>query len=248
MKTILKLLVAIVAGVMMLGSACADGTLLINVDEGNPPFMFSKNGKSAGVYPAVMSAVFARISVPVRFEPKPWKRALKEIDDGTAGLGGIYKNDERAKKYDYSEAMFTENIAVYFNKAKPIDFNSVADLRGKKVGVIRGWSYGETFDAARKEGKVAVEEAASDTANLNKLALERLDAVLVIEEAGKNIISTEKLTTIEQGKVYLASNKAHLAFNKSAKQTELLANFNKALLSMKQDGSLNRIVLKEFSN
>lgn len=228
------------------GAYAAD-TVVINVDAENPPFMSSQNGKAAGVYPALISAAFAKMNVPMALEAKPWKRALTEMDEGKAGVGGIYKNDERAAKYDFSEPILTENTAVYFNKSKPLDYKTIADLYGKKIGVIRGWSYGDAFDAARKDNKLTVDEVTNDKANFMKLSEGRLDAVLAIDEAGKAVIAGEKLGNIDQGKVFLASNKAHLAFNKNAKQNELLARFSKAIADMKQDGSLDKIVLKELS-
>ena len=247
MKTVVKSLVSVLAGAALLGSAWAADTVAINVDAENPPFMSAQGGKPIGVYPAVLAAAFAKMNVPMTLDAKPWKRALAEMDDAKAGVGGIYKNDERAAKYDFSEPILTENTAVYFNKAKPIEFKTVADLHGKRVGVIRGWSYGDLFDAARKEGKITVEEVQNDKTNLLKLVEGRLDAVLAIEEAGKSVIAAEKLTNIDQGKAFLASNKAHLAFNKSAKQTDLLAKFSKAIADMKQDGTLDKIVLKELA-
>jgi len=228
-------------------TAWAADPVLINVDAENPPFMFGNDGKAAGVYPAVIFAAFSKLGIPVTVEAKPWKRALAEIDEGRAGIGGIYKNDERAQKYDFSEPILTENTAVYFNTSKPIDFKRVSDLKGKRVGVIRGWSYGGEFDAARKAGSVAAEETLSDRINLHKLARGRLDAVLAIEEAGSAVIKAEKLTGIEKSKTFLASNKAHLAFSKGAKQTELLAKFSRTIAGMRQDGSLNEIVVTELS-
>jgi polar amino acid transport system substrate-binding protein len=247
MKTTLKSLASVVAMAAFFGSAWAADPVLVNVDAENPPFMSAVGGKASGVYPAVISAAFAKFNQPVSIEAKPWKRALAEIDEAKGGVGGIYKNDERAAKYDFSEPILTENTAVYFDKAKPIDFKTVADLHGKKVGIIRGWSYGDAFDAAKKDGKLTVEEVPNDKSNFLKLAEGRLDAVLAIEEAGKAIVAAEKLASIDQGKAFLASNKAHLAFNKSAKQTDLLAKFSKAIGEMKQDGSLDKIVLKELS-
>ena len=247
MKTLNKLVVGVMAGALLVGTAWGADPVLVLVDAENPPFMFAQDGKAAGVYPAVIAAAFAKMNVPAKFEAKPWKRALAEMDEGKGGVGGIYKNDERAKKYDFSEPILTENTAVYFSKSKVIDFKTVADLHGKKVGVIRGWSYGDAFDAARKDGKVSVEEVPNDKANFLKLADGRLDAVLAIEEAGKAIIASEKLASVDQGKTFLASNKAHLAFNKSSKQVELLAGFSKAIAGMQQDGSLEKIVLKELS-
>lgn len=248
MKAVIKsMLVAITTGSVMLSAAWAADPVLINFDAENAPFMFGKEGKAHGVYPQIIAAAFATMKVDVKLEPKPWKRALAEIDESKGGVGGIYKNDERAKKYDFSEPILAENTAVFYNKKKPIDFKTVADLHGYTVGVIRGWSYGDDFDAARKAGKISVEENVSDAANLKKLDAGNLDAVLAIEESGKAAIAATKLGTIEQGKIYLASNKAHLAFNKSANKTDLLANFSKTIAAMKKDGSLDKIVLKELA-
>ena len=247
MNTFKRLVIGSIAGALLVGISWAADPLLVLVDAENPPFMFVQDGKAAGVYPAVISAAFVKMNVAAKFEAKPWKRALAEMDEGKGGVGGIYKNDERAQKYDFSDPILTENTAVYFNKSKPIDFKTVADLNGKRVGVIRGWSYGDAFDAARKDGKISVEEVPNDKANFLKLAEGRLDAVLAIEEAGKAIVVSEKLGNVDQGKTFLASNKAHLAFNKSSKQVELLANFSKTIAGMQQDGSLEKIVLKELA-
>ena len=243
----LKSLTAVLCGSVIAASVNAADQVLINVDAENPPFMFIREGKVSGVYPAVIVATMKKAGIAVTLEAKPWKRALAEIDEGKAGVGGIYRTAERAQKYDFSDPILTENIAVYFNRSKPIEFKALTDLNGKKVGVIRGWSYGDAFDAARNAGAISVEEVTSDRANLMKLAEGRLDAVLAIEESGKAAIAAAKLGNIDQAKTFLASNRAHLAFAKSAKQTELLGKFNKAIAAMKQDGSLDKIVLQELA-
>lgn len=246
MKRMVRALLAALTCAALPGVVLAAEPVLINVDADNPPFMFFSAGKAAGVYPAVISAVFARLDVPVRIDAKPWKRALIEIDHARAGLGGLYTTEERKLKYDFSEPILTENLAVYFNRNRPLNFRTIDDLRGRRVGVILGWSYGGAFDAARREGKVAVEEVSNDRANFLKLAAGRLDAVVAVEQAGKAIIAAEKLDNIEQGQTFLALNTVHLAFNKSAQQRGLLARFNSVLAGLKKEGLLDRIVADEL--
>ncbi|MDT8992058.1 transporter substrate-binding domain-containing protein [Curvibacter sp. APW13] len=245
MQKIRQCLAGIAIGLAAGGVWAAD--VVVSVDEGNPPFMYAKDGKPEGVYPAVLREAFARMGVALKLQARPWKRAIAEIDEGSAGVGGIYKNDERVKKYDYSAPILAEKMAVYMGSKKKFEFKTAADLRGMSVGVIRGWSYGDDFDALRKAGQVNVEETGSDAQNLQKLAAGRLDAVLVIAEAAAAIVKAQKLQGIEAAPTLLASNMAHLAFNKSASQAALLEKFNKVLAEMQKSGALETILVQELA-
>ena len=60
----------------------------------------------------------------------------------------IYKNNMRLNIFDYSDPLFEEHLAVYVKKGKGFSYTRLSDLRGKSIGLVRGWSYGEDFDAA----------------------------------------------------------------------------------------------------
>jgi polar amino acid transport system substrate-binding protein len=47
----------------------------------------------------------------------------------------------------------------------------VVDLKGKRVGINRGVSYGEVFDSARRAGLFETEEVTDNQANLKKLIM-----------------------------------------------------------------------------
>lgn len=232
---------------LALHSGYAADKLVVNVDAENAPFMYLKDGKVEGIYPAIIVAAFSRMKVPVEVAGKPWKRTLSEIDEGKAGVAGIYKNDDRLKKYDYSEPILNENIVVYYNKAKPIAYGKVADLNGKKIGVLRGWIYSDGFDKAKQAGQLTVDEVNGDTQNFEKLNAGRLDAALAIEQSGAALIKSGKYPNVEAAKTLLDTNQGHLAFNKSGKQTEVIAKFNQAIAEMKKDGSLDKLVAQELA-
>ena len=242
-KSLLLVFIACLAS----SSSMAEAPVVISVDEGNPPFMYSWEGKAAGIYPAVIAAAMGRAGIDVVLQTRPWKRALNEMEQGKAGVGGIYKTDERLLKYDFSVPIRLENVAVYFNRASPVNCETLAGLNGKRVGVLLGWSYGDRFDEARKSGKFLVEGVSNDRANLLKLTAGRLDAVLSIEESASAVIATERLSNLDQCQTYLAPNPAYLAFAKQAKRADLLDRFNKSIDAMKQDGSLEKIVLQELA-
>ena len=120
-------------------------------------------------------------------------------------------------------------------------------MAGKRVGVVRGWSYGDTFDKAVRDGKLTVEEVASDAQNFQKLAARRLDAVLAIEEAGAALLKTSPSADVQKSPRYLFENATYLAFNKSAGQKTTLEKFNKAISHLKKTGQLNTLASEALS-
>lgn len=238
---------AAVAGLLLAPLAGAKETLQIEVDADNPPFMYLSGNRPAGVYPAVIAAAFARIGVPVNIEPRPWKRALLDLDAGRSGVGGIYKNAERLNKYDFSDPIFVEQLAVYYRRRQPLLFRGLPDLYGKQVGVIRGWSYGDDFDRARKANLLRINEASGDRQNLSKLAFGRIDAAVAVVESGDAVVAGENFSDVVRAETLLARNPAHLAFARSARRGALLARFNKALAEMRQDGTLERLIERELA-
>lgn len=227
--------------------AHAADPVVVGVDAENPPFMSSAGGKAVGLYPAIIAEAFQTAGQTATIEAKPWKRCIADMDDGRSGVGGIYKNEDRLKKYDFSDQIFVEKMAVFFNKTHRVEFSGVASLLGKRVGVMRGWSYGDEFDKAVKEGKISAEEVNSDAQNFQKLSAGRLDAILAIDEAGATLLKGGSYAEVEKSPKYLFENPTFLAFNKSAKKTDVLAKFNKAIDDMRKNGKLNKIATGELS-
>ena len=225
--------------------------LVINVDAGNPPFMYVAAGAKApsGVYPAVVTEISKRLGTSVALGGLPWSRVLQEIDRGRAGAAGLYKNEERAAKYDYSDPIFVERIAVFFSTKNPIEFKSIRDLYGKRIGLVRGWSYGDAFDLARKNNHLLVEETGADRNNFMKLSLGRVDAVLAVVESGERLLEegAGDFAYLKMAPTLLIRNPAYLAFSKKAGQQETLRLFNLELEKMAKDGSLEKLVRQELS-
>ncbi|MDF0604254.1 transporter substrate-binding domain-containing protein [Neisseriaceae bacterium TC5R-5] len=228
-------------------SAATLEAVKINIDANNPPFMFAASHQAAGLYPALTTAIFQKLGVPVELTALPWKQVLAQADRAQAGIAGIYKTQQRAAKYDYSKLLFVEKIGVYFNIAQPVKFNNIADLSHLKLGVVSGWSYGDAFDKARKEGLFTVEEAASDQQNLIKLQNKKIDVALMIVDAADLLIDTENAKTIKFSRKLFQENPTYIIFNKQANKKELLNKINVVLHDMISSGEYYRIVKKSLS-
>lgn len=212
--------------------------------EDNPPFMYAgPDGSPAGLYPILIGAVLDRMGYQMNLKTYPWSRALAMGTNGEAPLAGIYKNEERLKIFDYSDAVYPNKLMLYVVKGKSFEYKDVSDLQGKSIGVMAGWTYGDAFDQALKNGSLRAEEVANDRDNFQKLILGRVDCIIAESTIADQIIKEENYTSqVEMLPTPVIVFDAYLVFAKSANQTELLETFNATLAEMKQDGSYDKLI------
>lgn len=236
--------IALVLLAFALGASVSGQELLINFDEAHPPYMYDDSGQVRGIYPALITAAFLRLDTPVRIEAKPWARAVLELDKGVAGVGGIYKNTERLKKYDYSEPLLVETITVFVHQDRAFAYTQIGDLFGKRVGVMRGWSYGDVFDQARAGGLIHVESVSSDEQNFQKLKNGRIDALLAIGDSVATLLAA--YPDIRPSGTPLIQAPAYLAFAKGMGHVDLLRRFDQVIRDMKASGEFRQILATEL--
>lgn len=216
----------------------------VAVDSHNAPFMFARGEVAEGLYPQLIRAAFQHMDTGVRLGAIPWSRALRQLDQAECGVAGIYKNRERLQKYDFSAAIFVERVRLYARRDRGLSFAAMPDLAGLRIGVIRGWSYGDAFDQARRAGLLVAEEVAADAQNFSKLASGRLDAVLAVEQAGSALLAGGTYPGVQVLPQPLAVNSTHLAFHKSAQAAALLRRFDAAMEQLRRDGTHDRLVVQ----
>jgi polar amino acid transport system substrate-binding protein len=243
MRTLLRVLCAILVMVLVQPvRASQDDIVVVNVDDANPPFMSGSLNNARGLYPSIIETVFGMMGARVLVQAMPWKRALSSLDQGVAAVGGLYKTSRRSVLYDFSEPLFIERVVVVYNVHHPLVFHSLKDLEGKTVGVITSWSYGDAFDQAHLQGRVHVSASNSDIQNLGKLELGRVDAVLAIDEAARNLIHSGGLGDLAVAPIPLAENPTYLAFNKKLGARRQLDEFNAGLRELKRTRLYQKLI------
>lgn len=224
-------------------AAAAFSAEIIVFDQGNPPFMYLESGQTRGVYPAIIGDVFRRLGVDVTMRCLPWPRALQGADAGSWGIGGLYMTEERLWKYDYSEPIFEEKLLLYVVRGKEFPFSGIKDLTGKRIGVMRGWTYGDEFEQAVADGTVIPDPVNTEQANFGRLLLGRVDAIVSAPESFalvRDMMDPRGLLVPLPRP--LAVNKTYLSFPKSRNLASLLDRFNAELRRMRLDGSHDRLV------
>jgi polar amino acid transport system substrate-binding protein len=218
--------------------------LTIFVDSSYPPYMYALEGTVAdGLYPRLVQEVVNQAGEKVAIKAYPWKRALIYSEEGKGAVAGAYKNAERLKFYDYSNSLYQEKLVVFVNKNKSFEFNSIADLEGKVVGVNRGWSYGQEFDDARANKLFDVNIRNHPDENFKMLALGRIDCLILDKQSGDSFI---KLMGIKDQIVSLpyafSVNDGYLIVPKTMEMADFIAKFNASLEQIRKDGTYNQIV------
>lgn len=207
------------------------------------PFSYKdlNTGKLTGYDVDVAREVAKRIGMKPVFKPTPWKSMFASLNskrfDMVANQVSITK--ERKKSYAFSIPYTYSGGRVIVNK-KNTSIHGLKDLKGKVVGTTKGSNYAKV---AKKAGaKVKYYKGIAEA--LKDLSLNRIDAALndrlfVLTQLKK---SNEPVKAV--GKVF-DKTKMAFCFRKNGSQ-QLIQKVNKALKSMKKDGTLAKISKKWF--
>jgi len=215
----------------MLSRAEGDVETLIFYDD-FPPFSYLVDGQPKGLFIDVVTAIFDDMGEAYEIKSYPIKRALLSASKGQGIVVGILKNEERQKIFDYSSSFYIEKSMLFVSKGHTFPFSSVNDLKGKRVGVKLGWSYGSKFDQARN-AQLFTPVVGEPKQLYALLKTGRLDAVV------GNELSVPSLTKvmippvqIEALSTPLLMADLYIAAKKGTK-TELIEKFNNHMTQIK---------------
>lgn len=112
-------------------------------------------------------------------EVLPWVRATQAAarDHRIAGYFPEYAADLNG--FALSPVIGLGPLGIAEHKDRPLTFNTIGDLEPYRLGTVRGYLNTAAFDRSVAAGRQPVEENVSDEANLLKLALRRLDGVVI---------------------------------------------------------------------
>jgi polar amino acid transport system substrate-binding protein len=200
--------------------------------------------KEGGYLCAITTAALNRAGYEVNIKFQPWARALKDVMDGTSqALLGCFYSDSRAKEMQYTKSIASSDIVFYKRKDSKATFTKMVDLRPFTIGTINCAVYTPEFDTA---SFIKKEPVATPVQNIKKLLAGRIDLFIenraVVQRLLANEFSAEssKIVAIDPP---LVTNKFYNAFSKKRLGYEqIVADFNKGLAQIRDDGTLRKIL------
>ncbi len=180
----------------------------------------------------------------IQFEIRryPWIRAERNAMEGGGLIFGLSKTPERLRHFRFSDIAAANNLWLVTRSDAKFPFNSINDLRGKTLGAVRGYSYGEPFESARNTVFRVEDDLASRELRLKRLMLGRVDAILIYQP------HTEGPLEIEQNiNAFMASHLAGIkvpagvSFSVLPKPMQMDNQIYFAIAKHKDDGLIDKI-------
>jgi ABC-type amino acid transport substrate-binding protein len=225
------------------GSTSSKEPLVADVIDVAPWGVPGKDGRPVGVYALVFKRLSERSGCPIETRLTPIPRAVMEVSRGVASatimLDRKDLNDNAVELGEVADL----RIEVWLPLGSPL--NSLADLAGKKVGVLRGPSYHEGFD---QDPRIVKHPVTNPLQQLEMLRKGRLDGAIGVREnfllaaSQMQISASAYAPPIELGKRVVK-----LWVTPGLRGTACAEQLAKALKDMRRDGEINRLISEAHS-
>ncbi len=122
------------------GAVAADDIKIVRVGiyENQPKIFTDSDGEPAGFWPDIINYIASQEGWSVEYRHGTWTECLQMLEDNRIDImPDVAYTEERSDKYAFShETVYISWSRVYTRKG--IDINSVLDLEGKNIAVLKG--------------------------------------------------------------------------------------------------------------
>ncbi|WP_088072927.1 transporter substrate-binding domain-containing protein [Gottfriedia luciferensis] len=249
MKKIIGVLAASVLTIGML-SACNKSdkkTLILGTSADYKPYEFidTKNDKIVGFDVDLANALGKKTGYKIQVKDIDFGSLITAMNADKVDfiMAGMKKTPARAKNADFTKPYFTDQNEVVVNKDSNI--KSIADLKGKTIGVQAGSIQETKAIEVSKTAGFKVENRNRIPEMVEELKAGRFDAVIIEQSVASGYLN--KLTEM-QGilmKDFFEQSGSAVALPKGSKLTP---KFDKALAELKADGTVDKLIKKWFGD
>ncbi|MFS1663390.1 transporter substrate-binding domain-containing protein [Streptococcus sp. zg-JUN1979] len=246
-----------VLGTSLAASADSKKTVVVATDLDTAPFTYKKGKSFKGYDIDVVKAIFKGSDYKVTFKTVAFDSITVGIDAGKYDIGAndYGYNDERAKRYLFSEPLSKSNFAVVSAKGK--SYSSLDELSGKTTAAMSGTNYVQVLENWNKEhpdkkpitinyvdGTSGVVSRLKDieTGKIDFILYDAISASYIVKDQGMDLT----VTNLKDDLGGQTEGLEYLLFAKTEKGEELKAFADKRIKALKEDGTLKKLSQKYF--
>ncbi|EPQ6934358.1 substrate-binding periplasmic protein [Pseudomonas aeruginosa] len=207
-----------------------------------PPISWSDGQQVRGLAPELVKRLFGALGYRVEVVVLGnWRRCLLDAAAGRVDLILAYRTPARDRDLAFSaESVLREDVAIFYNRQRPVRIRSLGDLAGYRGGLLFGESYGADFD--RFVGRHGNVEWVSDSRqNFGKLVRQRID--YIAHERRTGTLFAERLAGGENIRALpepLTVDYLRVAVSRHSPLAAKMDEIDRALRGYRDDGSIQR--------
>ena len=210
------------------------------------PFI-SESLANQGLVAAIIDESFKTQQLQTQYGFYPWKRAMDLASKGSWHATTPWAmSEERKTDFYYSLPIIEESNVLLHHKDLDLTWSNFEDLSQYKIGITKGYSYGDEFTAAEANKILRVQRTSTDRQNLKKLVAGRIDIFIVEKNVAKSLIKNELKPEVANNYIFnekpLSTRGLHLLFSKASPTAKVMLNaFNTGLTTIKDNGIYSKL-------
>jgi ABC-type amino acid transport substrate-binding protein len=211
-----------------------------------PPFcIVTAKGEADGFSVELLKASLKAVNFDVSFYTAPWNQIKQELADGKIQvLPLVGKTPERELVYDLTESYLTFYGAI-FTRTGDTRIKTVKDLEGKEIAVLKGDNAEDYVRRENISSRIVATETYKEA--FTQLSQGKYDAVVAQQRMGTNLIKTLGINNVVAVDYRLDKFRQDFAFAVKKGDAGLLAELDKGLSIVRQDGTFDKLYQKWFA-
>lgn len=237
------------AALMTVSVAGEAKTLRVATNATYAPFEFVKSdtGEIVGFEMDLIRAMAKQAGYDIELQNMDFDGIIPSVMNGMVDVGaaGFAINEKRKQKVDFLDPFYKSGLAIIVNKSSEGKIKTIDDLKGKKIAVQMG-TIGHDKAKEIPDAKITAFNQVGEA--LLELGNQGVDAVINSKPSTAYMLTMQpkiaEKTTILPG--LLTNNLSAMMVKKG--NTELAAELNAALKTLKDNGEYAKIFKKWFGD
>lgn len=208
-----------------------------------PPYV-EKDHPAQGLAMEVVVKAFKQQGYQPRTNIETWSRALEGVNIGVYDvIVAIWKTPDREKQLIFSQPYLENQIKFIKMKETDVQYQTLDDLRGYLIGIVKNYAYDDAFMQSEKLIKIPQNHIIQ---NLLKLTQGEIDLTLGDEKAIRYAIN-QYMKSFESQLEFLekplSKKNLYIAVSRQNPNAQkIVRDFNQALEKIKRSGRFAKIV------
>ena len=250
MKKLMMTMLLIVTLVLSGCEAKTDKVVILTSSGYEPYEMIDTNGNLTGFDIELMEALAEEVGIEIEWKDVDFDGIIASLQSGQAeiAIAGLSPTDERKEMVDFSDIYYNteaglSNYLVFDPSNNTI--TSLDDLNGLIVGAQIGTVQAGLLEAIKDEYGFTVDIRNTNTMIVEEIKAGRIDVLVVESAIAESILEVNTSLSKVGFESYLDDVLGSaIAF---AKDSEYTAQFNTALQTLKDNGTLQDLIDKWFN-